>query len=516
MDTPSKDLFYELEPRKYTIKKLLKEPSYGKDELIFRHGHIAITNYHMGDNREFEKSLSVFDEMNWKYELKGGYYVKPLKEFRINRGYNLQSLMRFFPNYTARVENDPYPSDKIQMDLLVPPRDDFQKVALTFMCSQGAYHSNVNYTQQMIEAKVGFGKTYCGVATTCFLQARVVIIVPIGKLLDQWKQSFLDFTNIKPDEILIVQGSATCKKILDGKYSHIKVFIFSADTIVSFHDQYGDLETIELLRATNAYMKIVDEVHRDMKAIAMIEALSNFRMNYYMSASPDRSDKKESWIFKTCFKNVPKFGKDLKLKSDDHLNVIIKNYSFVPNQIQVKNMVNARTKWLNNRLYENELFNAPDIQKADFVKSLKSMLVWAKKNLKDSNKIMILCQTVDGTEFLQKVADELFPNETARYYGSMKPAEKEEALKHRVICATSSSLGTGADIKGIQFVINVGTYANKIDAIQISGRARRIEGTEVFYIELVNIGYRKTFKQYENRKQYLVQASKTGKLIVID
>lgn len=511
------NIFYELEPKSYTIRKMLKEPSSIRNELLFRHGHIAITNYHLGDNKEFEKSLSVFDEMNWKYELKGGYYIKALKEFRINRGYNLQLLMKYFPTYPARVDNDPYPSDKVQVDLLVPPRDDFQKLALTFMCSQGAYHSNVNYTQQLIEAKPGFGKTFCGTATTCFLQARVIIFVPIGKLLEQWKQSFLDFTTISEDDILIVQGSKICKKILDGEYNNVKVFIMSVDTLMSYRDRYGDLETIEMLRATNAYMKIVDEVHKDMKAISIIEALSNFRMNYYMSASPDRSDRKESWIFKTCFKNIPKFGRDLKLKSDDHLNIIIKNYRFVPTAVQIRSMVNSRTKWLNSKSYETELFNAPDIQKADFVKSLTSMLQWCKKNIKDNNKILILCNTVDGTAFLQSTASELFGSDNvSRYWGALKSTEKEAALTKDVICATSSSLGTGADIKGIQFVINTGTYANKIDAIQISGRARKIEGLEVFYIELVNVGYRKTYNQYEQRKQYLTQSSKSGKLLVID
>lgn len=44
---------FQLRPTKYTLKKrfcIIKE-----NELVFRHGHIAITNYKMGDNVAFEK-----------------------------------------------------------------------------------------------------------------------------------------------------------------------------------------------------------------------------------------------------------------------------------------------------------------------------------------------------------------------------------------------------------------------------------------------------------------------------
>lgn len=510
------DGFFELIPKRYTTGLQLHKIH---DKLItFHHGYIAIHDYHMGDCPEFEKELSVFNESRWKYEFKGGYYVKTLNELRINRGYNTSRLSMHFKGYNFKVVNDAYPADKIDIKLTVPPKDDFQRVGLTFMCSQDEFKKNSHYTQMLIDGMPGKGKTFLGVATSCFMQARTIVFVPIEKVMHQWKESFLDFTSLREDEILLVKGSPMCKKILAGKYEDVKVFIFSVDTLVSFHDRYGDLETIEMLHNTNCYMKIVDEVHKDMKAITLIEAMCNFHMNYYMSATPGRAQRKENWMFKTLFRNMPRYGSDFDTKAEEHLNIMVKQYRFLPTHQQIKRMVNARKGWLNGKQYEKELFLSPDDQKEDFVNSVIGMLKWSKGLLKKGNKILILCDTVDGTEYLQDIAKTLFPkNEVSRYYGALKKDEKEAALKATVICATISSLGTGADIAGIQHVYNITTYTNWITTVQTAGRARKLpDGTMVWYIEFVNASYLKTWRQFNKRKPELAKRSRTGKIVFVE
>ena len=697
----------------------------------------------MGDNKEFEKCLSTFDEIRWKYNPVGFYYVKSMRELRINRGYDIHMLKKFFPKYKFVVDNDAYEYKKADIKLKTGPRDDFQKVALTFMAGEGRYKANKNYTQILIDLQTGAGKaqpndtkiptpdgwrklkdievgdfvfnkhgepvkvlgvfpqkglqrtyevtfsdgrstrcngehlwevyrdhdthpivctlneimetnniytiklsdpvlyelidvldesynintsdgipdvykynsievrrnlirsigseyttaskqlmkdiveilwslgciptisvdinsgmgeqytisipnesqnhimivdikeveptyqrciliddpdhmyltedyipthnTYCGTAMSCYNNARVSIFVPFTKLLEQWKDSFLNFTDVDPDDIMIVQGSDACMKILKGKKKHIKVFLFMIDTISSFEAQYGPIKTMEMLEATQSYMKIIDEVHLDIKAIAMIEALSNFRMNFYLSASPGRTASKENWIFKTLFYNVPKFGSKDMMQSEKYLNIIIKQYKFIPDPIQMKSIINPRKKWLNTKAYETALFNASDQQRASFEQALFQMLNWIKKQIKPEFKVILFCNTIEGTEYLKNVAERVFPGECSRYYGTMgSKKEKEDALKQRVICATSSSLGTGADIKGLQFCINTCTYSSKIEAIQVSGRLRKLPNDPVAYIELVNVGWYKTMKQFEKRKPTLISRSRTNKLLIIE
>lgn len=684
-----KDGFLRLIPKKYTVGKKLNKIK--NKEIRFRHGHIAICDYKLGDNYEFEKSLSRWDKMRFKYELIGGYYVKELKEFRINRGYDMRLLQQFFPNYKMSAENDAYPYDDIKIELYAEPRDDLQRVALTFMASQGQYVRNAKFTQQMITSNTGSGKsqpddtliptpigirrfdslkpgdviydingnaqsilgvypqgvmdcykitlidgrttrcgydhlwnvknndgvyllpfsyilndyknnngftdyklpvhdkfninpyefdyssiskkvnmnnkkleflsdieqddihyigiqtieqiepvsqrcilvenpnhlyitedfiithnTYCGAGAVAYYGVKSIIFVPFAKLINQWKESFINFTSIKEDEIMVIQGSKSCKKILDGKAKDKKVFIIMVDTFFAFHEANGDLETIELLRATRANIKIVDEVHKDMKCLSMIEALSNFRLNYYMSASPGRSDKKENWIFKSLFKNVPSFGANFTMQDEKHINIMIKKYEFIPNSKQINRMIN-RKLGLNTKLYENELVYASDEQKASFINAVKVMLTWSKSKLKEENKILILAQSISMINYIKEIAEEFFPGQCSLYYGELKKKEKEKALESKVIIGISSSLGTGADISHLQHVYMIGTYSNWIDSMQLPGRARKLkDGTEVVYVEFVNFGWAKTVRQFENRKRYLVDKSKSGKLIIIN
>ena len=861
---------------KYKSKALMKANHKSKEKkIILRHGHIAITNYKKRDNYEFEKSLSVWDSINFKYHLVGGYYVKEMKEFRINRGYNLKRLHMYFPDYTFEVDNDAFPYDEIHVDLYAPPKSDFQRVALTFMASQETFQNLKNYTQKMITAPPGAGKcqpddtiiptpdgpkrldklnvgdyvfnrfgkpvkilaiypqkgkrdtykitfkdgrstrcsgdhlwrvstrsgkiklvsineikddyigvskdgkhhtskylvelpcavqyqkqdvpidpyllgafigngcltekaltissgnldvpveiarklglqtsirkcnnfhyrfivdsyidkndkirnkylqtkdffnelpdmigaksgdkyipdvykyntidirmeilrglfdtdgtisknkyrisysttskrlkndiveiiqslgfeasvkkdkrkkyktgtcyaiylmcpdymkpdffkaklkskmraiycaehyktrrkdgylpivniekvndtkqrciliddpdhiyltenyipthnTYCGVASSAFMSSRLVIIVPFTKLLEQWKESLTTFTSIKESEIMIVQGSKACEKIREGKCKNIKAFIFMTDTIASYQEHYGNLAVIDMFYETNAYVKIVDEVHRDLKTITMIDALTNFHMTYYMSATPGRTERKENWIFKELFHNVPKFGEEFEKQDEKHLNVMVKKYIFTPDSRQINKMVNPRVG-LNGMLYEKVLMDASEEQRQDFNTSLQVVLNWAKGLLKKGNKIMILAQSVDFLTYLSTIVEEIFPNQWSLYHGGLSKSERKQALEKKVIIATMGTLGTGADIKGLQFLFNCATYSSHITVKQVSGRCRPMkDGTPVVYCELCNYGWLKTVKQFEKRKRYLIERSRTGSIVMIN
>lgn len=658
--------FIELEYKSKGLEKELRKKKNGK-YIVFRHGHIAITDVGKKDLYEFKKLLSVWDKVNFKYRPVGYYYVAGMRELRISRGFNRELLKEWFPNYQFIVDNDPIPCDTIDIELTTPPRDDYQKTGLTFMASKGKYKDNAKYTQQLIDGNTGSGKampdnsliptpkgmvklkdlqvgdyvfnrygkptkildifpqreqdtvitvkfedgrsvecnlehlwavsinqepevlvttwdiqrllarknnvtvygpvkysydnnkltihsmgsikivsiewgdiahqrcilvddpehlflteqfipthnTYLGAATTAYLKRRCIIIVPFAKLINQWKDTFLNFTTLTEDDIVVVQGSKMCEKVIKGKYQDAKVFIVMANTLNSFHKTAGDIGLYDFFYATQAGIKIIDEVHRDMTMIQKIEALSNFRWNYYMSATPGRSDRKENWIYKMSYFNVPKFGSEFMTDDEKHLQIMIKKYLFLPNQKQINRIVNKRVG-MNTKSYETELRTSSEEQRQGFDNALRVVLEWVKNNLQKDYKLMILAYTIDFLSYLKEIAEEVFPGEVSIYYGGMKKDDKEKALKTRIIVATSSSLGTGADIKGLQFVINTTTYSNWIEAKQISGRLREIKGVPQVYIELVNFGWYKTVRQFEKRKKYLVDISKTKKLIVVN
>lgn len=511
---PANNMYHELKPKKYTLQKKFNKMPPGL--LVFRHSHIAITGYHLGDNWEFEKFLSVWDDIKHRYRRVAGWPVPELDEFRVPRSFSGGILQKYFPYHKPTVENDAYPSEKTDVRLLTPPRDDEQKVGISFLCAEGDFRQNRRYTTLMLDNSGGSGKSFTCAAACCFLKAKVCVFVPVEKVLRQWIKTFVDFTSYKEEDTLLVSGSDMCLDIIAGKYKDIKVFVFSTPTVVSFQKQYGNLETIELLRATGAYVKIIDEFHRNMRANNMIDALSNFHMNFYASATPTRSGEKEPKIFRALYRNCPRFGSNFKVQEEEWTNVLICMYKWTPTPAQQRRMINRQTKWLNARLYEKELINSPAEQRANFEEATISMFEWGKNHTSKGNKVLIMCATVDGTEYAKQLAERVFDGKISRYYGALKPKEKEEALTADVICATAQSLGVGADIKKIQQVFMLATYSNVIDAGQLPRRARKLDnGEPVYYTEMVNAGYVKTFNQYNARIPALTKTTRTGKLMLV-
>lgn len=484
--------------------------------IIFRHGHIVINNYKLGDNIGFEKYISVWNKSYFKWELKGGYYVQGFKELRIPRGFPIDILTRFFPNRQIVLDNNAYPHDDVNIKLTTSPNKDVQRVALTHMLSKGQYEHLSKYTQQIINADTGDGKTYCAIASSAFLSAKTVIFVPFAKLVPQWYESYGKFTDMKKKEILLVKGSEKCLEILDGKHVDKNVFIFMVDTFNSFHTRYGDIETMRLMYATRAYVKYIDEVHRKLAAVMKIEAMCNFKMNYYLTASFGRADEHENKILNTAFRNVPRFGADFKQDEEKHINIFIKKYKFIPTQAEI-NMMYRRTTGLNIKSYETVLLNADTNRKRSFDESIKTMLSWSLKTIKPKNRILILCSTIEGIHYIKNVLSAFYPvSDIGEYHSKIHAKEKAEQLEKRIIISTDGSLGTGAHIDGLEHVHSIITYSNAISAKQLPGRGRDIDGVKIIYIEYVNTGYVKTLNQYLRRKPSLEKNTPTRKVTEFD
>ena len=507
--------FTKLIPNNWNIKHYLNQDTGHEKQIVLRHGHIAITNYDLGDCPELEKSLSVWNEMYYRYEVVGYYYVKKCRELRLNRNYNLARLCKLFPNAKPRIDQDHFKSDVVDIKLYAEPRDDIQKLCITFIAGAGKYAYTNSYTQKFIRLRPGSGKTYSLCAASAFFSARTVVIMPMSVLIQQWIDSYVEFTSIKKEEILVVQGSKKCEEIRNGKHKNKKIFLFIIDTLVSYHDRYGDDLTCEMLEATKAYLLGVDECHLNFKALSEIIALQDFAMTIWLTASPDRTEQKESWIYKTVFHDVPQFGENVFHKDEKYLNVMVKEYRFTPAMNQI-NAINTKMG-LNTKLYEMALLNSDAAAIADFEESLDLMLRWAKSKMKPEHRMLMLANTVEGAQYLTRRCKKVFDeSEVGLYYGGMNKEDKKAALPKRVICATASSCGTGFDMPGMTICMNILTYGSKVMATQLSGRVRKPkDGSPAIYVEFVNVGYHKCYNQYRSRKAELAKQVPNGKIIVI-
>lgn len=67
-------------------------------------------------------------------------------------------------------------------------------------------YSKNNKISGIIKASPGFGKTICSAYITCMLKKKTLIILDNSKLVEQWRDAYLEFTNISEDDIGYIIG----------------------------------------------------------------------------------------------------------------------------------------------------------------------------------------------------------------------------------------------------------------------------------------------------------------------
>lgn len=456
--------------------------------------------------------LTKWDPIYFRREYIGLYYDKHNKQLRIPRGYPESSLLNIFPDSYISHINEVYDYDKIDISLSSSPRNYKQEHILAFMLGYQPYQFTKKYTQVYVDLDTGEGKTFCGIASICFYQCRGVIFIPaISKIGDQWMESIDKFTTLKRNEYLYVKGSEMCKKIIKGEYSNIKIFIIPRSTVLSFVRKYDDDWSMveKLIKAMNVGIKIIDEAHMDFNTIVNIDCFTNVGKTYYMSSSPSRSEKQEKLIYKKVFNNVPKHGKKLKTKEQNHIIPLILFFKSTPSPEWLKKI---KTRYGPSLAKYGEYLLAEDGARDEFLDAYIYALYLLMQIRRNGGKILVLCITIEFAKELAKITKQVFPYlTTGLFVGSGKDKNKE--LDNDVIFSTIKSMGTGSEIVNHQLTINTITYASEIIADQISGRIRKQENRKGIYCELVNINHKIAREHFQKRESYLIKKAKDGKVL---
>ena len=117
-----------------------------------------------------------------------------------------------------------------------------------------------------------------------------------------------DFTNnygnISDKEILVLNGSNVCFKILNGSLdiSKYKLILSTHSTIRNLGMAYGWDKVTNLFIKMKIGTKIYDECHKDFQNLYKIDYYTNTYKTIYISATLNRSSKDEDFVYQLYFK----------------------------------------------------------------------------------------------------------------------------------------------------------------------------------------------------------------------
>lgn len=467
-----------------------------ESKIIVRHSSIVVNNYERGDCEKIENILSIWNPVNFTLKPLAYYYDEETKKLYLPRGIDISYVEKLF-EAKAEIDYvcDEYSNTNNPIMIKYMPRDDVQKEALRFLLGKQEYTAMNRKSQQSLNLTTGKGKTYCSIATIACFSIKSAIITYSIHWIEQWKKCFLEYTDLKPKNIKIVNSSSIIKKFLDNPDSanQYDIFLFTHNTLKSFGDNYGWNKVTELFKVLKIGLKFYDEAHLNFTNMCMVDFFTNTYKTYYVSASPARSDEDEDRIYKLYFKNVP--GIELfDEENDPHTSYISMRYDSQPSP---KQKSECRNKFgLSSAAYSDYVVNQPNF--------LKMMDVVLDMCFKVKGKCLIYMHTNKSIQILYNWILKWYPelqNDVGIYTSLTDGPNKKDNLEKKIILSTIKSCGAAMDIKGLSMTVIAATpFKSEVIMQQVLGRTR---DNNTLCVELIDVAFSQIVRYYYHKKNII-------------
>ena len=449
------------------------------------------------------RNLSVWEEVIHQYVFPMYEYIEDTKELRIPAGLRESYLGKWLSNNPKNPVDYTYYDGKTvpvfnppRATMFYEPRSNIQVKALEFL-------NNFKLPQRFLSLDTGDGKTFC-VVSYCVRSGQVpAVFVSSLRLLEQWKEKILEYTDIPEEEILTVADGGIDKIDFGKPYQFL---LFSHRTVGDYISKKdGNLE--DLLRRLNYTIKVFDEAHQDMESIARIDR-HTFAPSLYVTATPMRTNRYEDELYQRMYKTVPKFrstDQNIVEKSEKYHTVVICKFNSSPSMdFQIAFQKASRLRGFNVPTYSKYILEEKFTDYAEKVFKILYQVVLSQGKV--NRKTVILVKTIDLLDSLKEFIDEELTSRglyltTTRFHSKVPKGEKEQALDGDIIFSTDSSLSTAIDIPGLEAVISLIPTSSETLTRQMLGRLREIPGREVYYFDLVDSGFKECTRQLYNRKK---------------
>ena len=299
------------------------------------------------------KKLSMWDKVSHQYTFHMYDFNEETKELRIPAGIPRDLLIKYLvtnPSNTVEYEfcNDiRIPRNfSPRYSMLVEPRSNIQVRALDFLRQQ-------NLPQRFLSLDTGDGKTFCVVSYAVRTGQIPAIFVSSLKLLEQWKEKILQYTDIPEDEILLVADGNIDKIDFTKNYQFL---LFSHRTVGRYLDTDEDHDLEALLNKLHYTMKVFDEAHLDMESIVRIDRETSLS-SLYVTATPLRSNRDEDLLYQRIYQTVPKFtsrNNSIEDQTEKYHNVVIVKFNSKPSmEFQIDFQKKSSRRGFNVPVYTN-------------------------------------------------------------------------------------------------------------------------------------------------------------------
>ena len=473
-----------------------------KGDIYITQTGVMITPYHKNQNLYLEKLTSTYDPVRHRRNPVTGFFLDfestPL--CFITHLHDSLFLQNQFPDYEihyvkpSKAMNLTY---SIQLNPDITPREAQTDVLAKLI-------SYENYNQWFIYLSQGLGKTLLSVYLITYFNVKTLIMCYNKEILNQWKETMKEKTDIDPKKILMINDSALLYHICIGKFPSYEydVFMCTPKLLTSFGKKYGFNMISVVMEKMGIGFKIFDEAHRNITNIIKINAFTSINKTLYLSGDFGQSDKVKEKLYFRIFHNVPLITPDDDLMNTLKFTVaLVIQYDSHPTELE-------RASVYTRRGFSAYEYMKYQIRKDIFFDTINFVLSNIRKTNSNKYKILILVNMIDHVDLLYDLLYEKYGMEynIGKYHSNVSDEEKKECKESaNMIISTYQSFSTGIDVALIKYVISC-SVCTKIDDNQASGRARPLpDGSDAYYFMFADMGFPYTKKKLGSRLNYLQQ-----------
>lgn len=459
------------------------------NKIDVRHSCIVINNYDIGDCPILERKFTLFDQVRFVTYFKGMKYNPDTKQLFLPRSVNINWLEQLFGciaylnPYHSKFDYNP--------DILIKylPRDDTQKTAFRFVLGVGEYEYTKAKSQLMLALNTGAGKTYIAISTLAYSLIKGVIIAGSIDWLNQWAEKIVEYTDIKPSEIYMIQGAGSITSLLRKKdTSKYKIYLASHNTLKSYAENTSWDKVGELFEHLRIGYKIYDEAHLNFDNMCDIDFATNVYKTLYLTATPARSDEKENAIYQAYMKNIPSI--DLfDEENDPRTQYIAFKYNSRLRPMEQSKCVNKFG--FNKNVYCNYV-----VHQKNFEHILHIVMDMIKKV---GGKTLVYVATNEAIQYIYNWINSNYPEYIGNVgiYTTINTEYKEEAKDKLIILSTTKSCGAAMDIAGLKMTVQLAEpMKSKVLSRQTLGRTR---DQNTYYLDIIDVGLPATRSYYLGR-----------------
>ena len=480
------------------------------NKIVVYRSHIEVLDYTLGDSPKLEKIFSKYDPLTHKTYPLGRVYDEYKKIMYLPRGidiYWIENLLHstaVYYNYASEDRSSLYLPTEAKMKYA--PRDEVQETAIKFMLGINEFENLSGCNLQSVNLDTGKGKSYCSIASIVIRNMRAIIITSQNEWLKQWKNYILEYTNIPASAICRIDSSNKINLLAKVNTDKNRIYLVNHSTLLSYANTYGWDSIGEMFKKLKIGIKIYDEAHLRFENMCYIDFFTDVYKTYYVTATPDRSNNSESFVFNLYMKNVPAinlFDKD----TDPHAAYMGIKYNSHPTALEAKDCKNAYG--LDRNRYAEYLVTKDNFYKIAYI--------LISKFLNKPGKLLIYIGVNRSIQVVKDWIESTFRDYAGcvGVYTSLATGDKSAELNHKIILSTTKSAGAAVDIKGLTQVINLAEpFKSKVLAKQTFGRLR---ASDTLYIDAVDTGFFYTNKFYESKKPvYDKYATKCSEVVLKD